>query len=183
MEYYLYTERNLDMSEKLYNGMTVDEIADKVADLAKENFKIGLTCSECVFKAWLDMGFTDYPPEVVGLASGMGGGMGESRHTCGALNGGMLVVSSRQGRKNPLAKENFEERVAELHDPDTGVYPKHFKYVQEFMRKYGTTECRDLCQIFDDFDSIERKRNCKAIIMDAARIATKAAFRDNLKED
>ena len=166
------------MSEKKWNGMTADEVAEKCAQLAGEYFKVGLNCSESVFKAWMDLGLSDFAPEIVALSSGFGGGMGRSRHTCGAVNAGMLVIGTMKGRKNPLQAPTFEERVQELNEPDTGVYDRHGAYVREVITEWGTIECRDLCFPYVDFDCIERRRNCKHIIEFCAKAAVKAALAD-----
>ncbi len=99
----------------------------------------------------------------------------------GAVNAGMVVIGSKQGRKNPYAKETFEERVDELHHDETGIYPRHAVYVKDVIKEYGTIECRDLCFPFDEStkDGMkERARNCKKIIGFCAKEATKAALKN-----
>lgn len=162
--------------ERTYNGMTVDEVAEKCAQLAGEYFKTGMTCSECVLKAWLDMGITDFPPEVVALCTGMGGGMGKTRHTCGAVNAGMMAISTMKGRKDPLKASTFEERVRELNEPETGIYDRHGQYVREIITEWGSIECRDMCFPFKEFESVDRARNCKKIIKFCAAAAARTAL-------
>ena len=87
---------------------------------------------------------------------------------------------SKQGRKNPYAKETFAERVDELHHDETGIYPRHAVYVKDVIKEYGTIECRDLCFPFDESTKEgmkERARNCKKIIGFCAKAATKAALK------
>ena len=50
--------------------------AELVEQDAKECFKQGLNCSECVMTAFLNHFETGLPKEVVKLATGFGGGMG-----------------------------------------------------------------------------------------------------------
>ena len=71
--------------KKVYTEAEIEEISEKAAAAAMEHFKHGLNCGECVFQGYLEQKTTDYPPEVVGLVSGMGGGMGFTKHTCGAV--------------------------------------------------------------------------------------------------
>ena len=166
------------MSEKKkYTPEEIEALAEQAAQNAMNHFKHGLTCAECVFKGFLDLGLTDFPPEIVALSSGYGGGMGATYHTCGAVNGGMLAIGTMQGRKNPYALETFEERVDELNHEGTGVYPRHGVYVKGVFKEWGTIDCRDLCINFD-FHSKERARNCKQIIGYCAREATKHALKD-----
>ena len=96
------------------------------------------------------------------------------------MNAGMVVIGSKQGRKNPYAKETFAERVDELHHDETGIYPRHAVYVKNVITEYGTIECRDLCFPFDESTKEgmkERARNCKKIIGFCAKEATKAALK------
>lgn len=153
-------------------------LAEKAAANAGEHFRHGLNCSECVLKGFLDLGLSDYPPETVGLVSGMGGGIGGTGHLCGAVNAGLLVISSMHGRRDPYGKETFEERLDQLHHPETGIYPRHAAYLRAVVTELGSAECRDLCLPYPDFDSKDRKRNCKKIIQTCARIATEMALRD-----
>lgn len=153
-------------------------LAEKAAANAGEHFRHGLNCSECVLKGFLDLGLSDYPPETVGLVSGMGGGIGGTGHLCGAVNAGLLVISSMHGRRDPYEKETFEERLDQLHHPETGIYPRHAAYLRAVVTELGSAECRDLCLPYPDFDSKDRKRNCKKIIQTCARIATEMALRN-----
>ena len=167
------------MTAKQLSATEVEQAAAKAEAAAMGYFKQGLNCGECVFQGYLDQKMTDLPPEVVALASGMGGGMGFTKHTCGAVNAGLLVIGSRHGRKNPLAKATFEERVEELHRPETGIYPRHDAYIRRCLAEWGTIDCRDLCFPFDETTpegKKERARNCKKIIGWCAAEATKAAL-------
>lgn len=53
--------------------------AEIVEQDAKECFKQGLNCSECVMTAFLNHFDTGLPKEVVKLATGFGGGMGHTK--------------------------------------------------------------------------------------------------------
>ncbi|MBR0293195.1 MAG: C_GCAxxG_C_C family protein [Acidaminococcaceae bacterium] len=120
---------------KIYTEEEIEQLAEKASQNAMEHFKHGLNCGECVLQGFLDLGISEYPPEIIALVSGMGGGMGFTKHTCGAVNAGMVVIGSKQGRKNPYAKETFEERVDELHHDETGIYPRHAVYVKDVIKE------------------------------------------------
>jgi C_GCAxxG_C_C family probable redox protein len=175
---FIFGKKVLSMEKKHYTPEERAELAEKAAANAGEHFRHGLNCGECVLKGFLDLGLTDFPPEIVALASGMGGGMGGTGRMCGAVNAGMLVISSMHGRRNPYAKETMDERIEELHHPETGVYPRHAAYLRAVIREIGALDCRDLCLPYEDFESRDRKRNCKKIIMTCARIAAEMALRD-----
>ena len=172
------------MSEKrLYTEEEIEFLAEQASQNAMEHFKYGVSCGECVFKGFLDLGLTDVPVEAVALASGFGGGMGSTRHTCGAVNGGMLIIGTTKGRRDPYALPTFEERVDELNHEDTGVYARHGKFVREVITEYGTIECRDLTFPFPDFHSKDRARKCKKVIGFCAREAAKAALKDEYAQE
>ncbi len=138
---------------------------------AREHFRHGLNCAECVLKSFLELGLTDYPPEIIALASGFGGGIGLTQNTCGAVLGGALAIGTLRGRKDPLAKEAVEDRIAELNGED-GVYQVFRRYIEEIEAKYGTILCRELCSGYD-WASKERKKNCQQIIGQMAALAVK----------
>lgn len=166
------------MSEQMiYTPEEIETLAEQAAANAMEHFRHGVSCGECVLKGFLDLGISDFPPETVALVSGFGGGMGASRHTCGAVNGGMMIIGTKKGRKNPYALPTFDERVVELNDPENGVYAHHGRYIREVIREWGTIECRDLTFPFEDFHCKDRARKCKQIIGFCAREATKAALK------
>ena len=139
---------------------------------AKECFKQGLNCSECVMTAFLNHFDTGLPKEVVKLATGFGGGMGHTKNTCGAITGAVMALSAIVGRENPAAKETVGERITELQQ---GIYPVVGKMVNEIKDEYGTLICSELSNPFGDFACKERKKNCMTMIMHCANLAAKYA--------
>ena len=167
------------MSEKRkYTEEEIEALAEQAAKNAMNHFRYGVSCGECVFKGFLDLGLTDFPPEIIALASGFGGGMGCTRHTCGAVNGGMLAIGTMHGRRDPYALPTFEERVDELNRPETGVYARHGQFVRQVITEYGTIDCRDLILPFEGCEGKEQARRCQKLIGFCARQATKAALKD-----
>ena len=152
------------MMKTVYTPEQVEELSMEAARRAMEHFRHGLNCAECVLQAFLDLGISDYDPSIVGLVSGMGGGMAHTGHTCGAVNAGLVVVSAEKGRKNPYAATSPKERIAELNAPGTGVYARHKAYLLDCFRELGSIECRDLCIQYRDFASRDRAKNCRRII-------------------
>ena len=150
--------------------MTKEEKKEEMIKLAGNYYNVGLNCSECVLKSWLDLEETSYPPEIIALASPFGAGIGKTRNTCGALIGACLAAATVKGRKDPLEKETMKERVEELNGKD-GVYEFFGNMVREFEGKYGSVVCSELIDPFEDKESIERKRFCKGIIKYGAELA------------
>ena len=91
-------------------------LPEQARDQAKNYFRQGMNCTECVMQSFLDIHGSDLPPEVIALATVFGGGMGHTKNTCGAIPGGVMALSAVVGRKHPLAKESMAERIAELNE-------------------------------------------------------------------
>ncbi len=146
-------------------------VVEKVEQDAKNCFKQGLNCSECVMTAMLNNFETGLPAEVITLATGFGGGMGHTKNTCGAITGAVMALSAMVGRKNPMAKETMPERIAELQD----IYGVVGKMVNEIKDEYGTLTCSELSDPLGDWEGKARKRNCMQMITYCAGLAAKYA--------
>ena len=146
-------------------------VVEKVEQDAKNCFKQGLNCSECVMTAMLNNFETGLPAEVITLATGFGGGMGHTKNTCGAITGAVMALSAMVGRKNPMAKETMPERIAELQD----IYGVVGKMVNEIKDEYGTLICSELSDPHGDWEGKARKRNCMQMITYCAGLAAKYA--------
>ena len=149
------------------------KIQERIAtaeNAAGEYFKQGLNCAECVFQSCLDMQNLNLPKEVIALASGFGGGMGQTRNTCGAITGAILALSALKGR-NPFEKETPKERIQQLQE----VYIPFKEMVQEIEQQYGTLICRELSAPHGDFAGKARKQNCKQMISYCAGLVLKYA--------
>ena len=146
-------------------------VVEKVEQDAKNCFKQGLNCSECVMTAMLNNFETGLPAEVITLATGFGGGMGHTKNTCGAITGAVMALSAMVGRKNPMAKETMPERIAELQD----IYGVVGKMVNEIKDEYGTLIYSELSDPLGDWEGKARKRNCMQMITYCAGLAAKYA--------
>ena len=146
-------------------------VVEKVEQEAKNCFKQGLNCSECVMTAMLNNFETGLPAEVITLATGFGGGMGHTKNTCGAITWAVMALSAMVGRKNPMAKETMPERIAELQD----IYAVVGKMVNEIKDEYGTLICSELSDPLGDWEGKARKRNCMQMITYCAGLAAKYA--------
>lgn len=156
-------------------NVNIEELREKAEKDAREYFRHGLNCAECALKSFWDLGFTDFPPEIVALASGFGGGIGMTRNTCGAILGGALAIATMKGRKDPLAKETMHERIDELNNEETGVYQVFRRYIEEVEAKYGTLICRELAQGYE-WEGKPRKKNCQEMIGYCTSLAVKYAM-------
>lgn len=144
-------------------------------EAAREYFRQGLNCAECVLQAYLDQNETGLqtgntlPADIIRLASGFGGGIGHTRNMCGAITGALLALGCVKGR-DPFALEEPKERVAQLQGE---VYPPFAALVREVEGRYGTLICRELTAPQGEFEGRERKKNCQEIIGSCAALAAK----------
>lgn len=160
---------------------SVEDLRIKAEQGAREYFRQGLNCAECALKSFLDLELTDFSPEIVALASGFGGGIGQTRNTCGAILGAAMAIGTLRGRKNPFEKETLKERIAQLNDDD-GVYQVFRRFIEELEEKYGTIVCRELAQGYE-WEGKARKKNCQEITGYATSLAVKYALEQQAQTD
>ncbi len=70
------------------------------------------------------------------VACGLGGGMGSTARTCGAVTGAFLVIGLKYGKY-------------EVNDRDSKplTYRKVKEFIEVFERKHGSIECKELLGI------------------------------------
>ena len=101
-------------------------------NLARELYLEGYNCAQSVFAAFAEE--MNLPVETaLKIASGMGGGIGGLRETCGTVSGMVLVLGMLRGYNDAAdydGKKELYARVQRLHD--------------EFCKEYETSNCRQL---------------------------------------
>lgn len=139
----------------------------------------GLNCAECTFKTLLESGFLgDYPPEIVSVASGFGGGLARKRELCGAVVGGALGLGLMKGRKDLLTAEKDKETRQNELDCEGGIYDIFYAYADEIEKRYGALSCGKLIGKWlekDEFKSPDRAKFCKELIGFCTKTAYKYA--------
>lgn len=148
------------------------EFSDKCKQ-AKEraiyNFYHGLSCSESVYEALHFTGIIDEADvaySTVALCAGLGGGIGTSGLSCGALSGAAMAVGSKYGRKDPR-----NSKPDGLYD---GEYLRYNNLVQDFVKSMGSGLCRDIVAPYSqDYYSSERKDRCAEAIVAGIEVACK----------
>ncbi len=163
-------------------NLTIEEKMEKTRHLGSYNFSIGLNCCESSFKACIDSGeFGECPDEMICLASGFGGGLGGKRQLCGAVIGAAMGLGLAKGRRNPLATEDVEERIAELNN-EGGIYDKFKAYADEVEAEYGALTCGELIKYWDERDEMhcyDRKKFCQKLIGFCVKTACKHANKED----
>lgn len=104
------------------------------AELARELFLSGSNCAQSVYAAFAeDMGMSR--ERALLLSSGMGGGIGGLRFTCGAVTAMAMVMSALRGYTDGAdmdGKKRLYAQVQQLHG--------------RFVEKHGTSVCRELLE-------------------------------------
>lgn len=158
------------MSNEMERNST--SLVEETKAQAKAYFREGLNCAECVFLAFLDTHETNLPREVVGLASGFGAGIGQTRNMCGAVSGALLALGTQEGRSNPFEKESPKERLLQLRGE---VYPQFAGLLNEVKEQYGTIVCAELTAKHPNYDSPERKKSCAEMVAYCAELCARHA--------
>ena len=153
--------------------MNREELINQAKENARQNFKEGLNCAESVLEAVIKTGIIkDFPPEVVAVATGFGGGIGQFGTICGALAGATIAVGCVHGRKIPK-QETFEATVKQLQG-NPGLYRLFNNLPNDFSENFGACDCEKLTQDYkENFGSVERKRMCHRFVIEAAGMAVK----------
>lgn len=117
--------------------------ANRTAEITQTAYDLGYeyegkygVCSQCVVLAVMEaMG--EVNNEVFKSAFGFGGGIGNLSHTCGALLGGVMMISLEYGRElKNLAIQTKEEKLR-CHRMVRDLYTR-------FVQEYGSSECADV---------------------------------------
>ncbi len=133
---------------------------------AKAAFLEGHNCAQAVLLAFnTDIGLKD--EDLLRISSGFGSGMGRMQETCGALTGGMMVISYLYGKyrvgDNPSKELSIEMIGA---------------FVKAFRNKHHETSCRNLLGLDlgteegrkEASEDLAYKRKCTTYVIDAVDI-------------
>ena len=142
------------------------EKREQVLNTAKENFKNGLNCAECVFDALMRNQVLNLPPQTIGMCVGFGGGMGLSGYTCGALSAAVMAVGAVHGRHNPWAVP-AGERGHQIADK---YYRRYNRMLHDFRAANKGVLCREICSPYEWADK-ERRKQCLNLIGATAALA------------
>jgi C_GCAxxG_C_C family probable redox protein len=102
------------------------------AEIAAAQFSKGSACSQAVAVAFAgDIGMD--PAAVHRLTTGFGGGMGGNQFTCGAVTGGVFVLSAGFGSASPdeLEKKALTKELTA-------------RFIKAFETRLGSSSCRNI---------------------------------------
>jgi C_GCAxxG_C_C family probable redox protein len=132
-------------------------------------FESGFNCSQAILAAFSkDLGLEEV--HALKLASGLGGGMGCTARTCGAVTGALLVIGLKSGNSSADDKDSRHQ-----------TYSKVREFIGEFESRRGTIECNRLLGVDISQESGVAKAQennlfktvCPGIVNDAALILEK----------
>ena len=104
---------------------------------AVAKFSSGYNCAQSVLSVFcLELGLDK--DQALKIACGFGAGMGRKEEVCGAVSGGIMVISLRFGRG-----ERADRQATEV------TYTKVRELMDRFSQRHGTYLCRKL---LDDCD-------------------------------
>ena len=95
-------------------------------------FAEGYNCAQSVLFSFCD-DLNLYKDKALKIACGFGAGMGRKEEVCGAVSGGIMVISAKYGRG-----ENDERKATE------NTYAKIRELMDQFSQRNGTYICREL---------------------------------------
>lgn len=101
-------------------------------DIAIKKFREGYNCAQSVLYAHCDDLHLDRNM-ALRLATGFGAGMARKEEVCGAVSGGILVLSLRHGRG-----ERDDRSATET------TYAKTRELMERFQQRHGTFICKQL---------------------------------------
>ncbi len=152
--------------------ITLQHDAAYYAEKAENFFAQGYNCSQAVLLAFADeCGLTE--TAAARITSSFGGGMGRLREVCGAVSGMFMVAGLCSGYDDPKAQSEKAEHYARIQ-----------QLAADFNAENGSIICRDLLNLQQSgasapipearTEAYYRKRPCKALVGDAARIVATA---------
>lgn len=135
--------------------------------IARGRFHNGYNCSQTVVCTYCDLlGIT--PSDGYCISEGFGGGIAQTRATCGALNA--LVILA--GLKRSDGKDGAGETKME-------TYALIKEMFADFQRQNGALTCRELMGL----DTGKPMRLCIDCVTDAAALAEKYLFPDLFEKE
>lgn len=172
----------------------------EIAETARNYFIAGFHCSEAIMKTFNDAYRLNYSKKTIKMATGLGGGMGKAKCSCGCVTTGSIILSSIYGRYDlhmddsmafDLARElneRFKKEfkvtccVALTRKADWG-HPNHVSTCSEYVYQASMmlANILDRCiENFGDFRGKEKKA-ARAASKQQAKPQAKAASKPKAK--
>ncbi len=127
-----------------------------VAEKARDYFILGYHCSESMIKAFNEEYNLKFTPKMIRMATGLGGGLGKAKCSCGVLTTGAIILSSFYGR-------------VDLRKDDTLAFDLSKELHDRFKEKFKVTCCRGLTKNIK-WGHPDHVENCSKYVYEASII-------------
>ncbi len=104
----------------------------KQSDSAVDCFSKGCNCAQAVFSTYAPQ-FGISEEDAIKISTGFGAGIARLQEVCGAVTGGVMVISAAKGMNSPSDKEAKEITYALVQD-----------FVELFRKRHQAITCREL---------------------------------------
>ena len=112
---------------------------------AKEYFHFGYNCAQSVVLAYSDLFDVD-KDTLLKMSAPFGGGIGRLREVCGAVSGGVMVISALIGLDTLVPHEKNK------------LYALERDFAEKFQERAGSYVCRDLIKKHPHGDTHNSKK-------------------------
>lgn len=121
----------------------------KKSDIALDKFKEGYNCAQSMLYSFAEELNID-KDLALKIVNGFGGGMARTQEVCGAVTGGICVLSLKFGRG-----ENDDKQQQDVN------YIKIREFLSLFKKEFGSIHCRELlkgCELLTEEGQERYKR-------------------------
>lgn len=130
-----------------------EELILEAKSKAGNYYREGYNCAEALFLTFREYIAPDLDKDMVKLVTPLGGGIGRSGCTCGALSGGVIIIGAAKGRTSPDG-------------PRSDSYDLAGEFHKRFRSEFGSTCCRSLNKL--ETNDPARGKLCLKIIGNSA---------------
>lgn len=127
-------EKALEQAAKTEAEDTFTDSQRQVAARARDYFIAGFHCSEAIMKAFNEAYDLNFTPQMIRMATGLGGGLGKAKCCCGTVTTGAIIISAIYGR-------------TDMHGDDSLAFDLAKELHGRFKQKFTTTCCVQLTKI------------------------------------
>lgn len=125
------------------------ELVLEARNRAGNYYKQGYNCAEAILMTCRELLAPELDPQIVKMATPLGGGIGRTGCLCGALNASIMGLGMLQGRTDcQTDRSNAGQHAANIH--------------KLFTEQFGSPCCSELN--FNDFDNVNHYRRCLKIV-------------------
>ncbi|MBN2571304.1 MAG: C_GCAxxG_C_C family protein [Ignavibacteriales bacterium] len=130
---------------------------------AIEYFRGSYNCAQSVILAYSDLvGISEINAK--SIAAGFGGGIAQTKKTCGAITGAIMVIGLKYFNENKISESKEK------------TYKISQKFMEEFMKKHKSTDCEELSDEKLNIVGEDGKiiyKDCERYILDVCKILEK----------